>query len=267
MLFVGWFSYGAAAMCLRRDELASALLYASRAEVAFSAAGDRLGGAMVDFGQAHLLMVLGREPEARRHLASAMAHFGRAADAMFTDWLRVTEAWSWYLEGQPARSLEVVERVFSGVDHRHARALAALAAHELGDLAAAEAHLAHALDRLGDFFVTPWVVSIVHMAHARLLLSRACPRDALEALERAETAGLGLLPPYPRTLLAALRVEARRAVGEDEGVRFELARIRARFSSLEASLPADLAASLVRSRLVAPLLRAADELTAGAQSP
>lgn len=267
LLFVGWFSYGCAAMSLRRDDIPDALAQAARAGAAFSAAGDGLGLALVEFGSAHLLTELGREEEARVHLASAMARLGRVEDAVFTDWLRVTEGWSWYVEGQPARTLEVVERVFSGLDHRHARALAAFASHALGDLAAAEAHLTHALDRLDEFLVTPWVVSVVHMAHARVLLSRGRARDATEALDRAETAGLGLLPGYTRTLLAALQIEALRALGDDASASAQLARVAARIRAREAALPAELAASFVRSGLVASLLRDAEGARLVGQSP
>ncbi|MCK6547560.1 protein kinase [Myxococcota bacterium] len=259
-VFLGWLDYGASVALARRDRVGEWLAAAKSAATHFRGLESAFGAALARFGWGVLYAELGHNAMARRTLEDAAQVFRRGGQDMFVAWCAITEAWSHWDEHRPDLVYASVTPYLSHhADFRHARALAALASLDGGELARAEEHVACALDGLEEFLVTPWVRALVHATDAATKSARGRHDDALTALSRASSVAGGMAPPYLRSLFALLRIDALLGRGDVAAAREALAGAVARIERNRASLPEEYAAGYVAVRPNARTLALARE--------
>ncbi|MCZ7685600.1 MAG: hypothetical protein M5U28_45210 [Sandaracinaceae bacterium] len=238
-VYRGWLGFAHAGAALRRDRIELAFTAVDDAAAGFTAAGNTMGLAFVEYGRGTLALELGHPRRAREHMRHAREQFVVFPDASwFVSWCDVTDGWAYLAEGRIDEALASGEAVATTAEHRHGRALAAFAHLERGDVDAAERALAPALDGIDDFLVTTWVAALVHAAHALVQQARGRPADGLASAVRAQEASRGVLTPAARTYVDLARVTCLRALGDAEADA-ALAEAKARLARNRGALPAE----------------------------
>ncbi len=238
-VYRGWLGFARAGAALRRDRIELTFAAVDDAAAGFTAAGNTMGLAFVEYGRGTLALELGHPQPAHEHMRRAREQFVVFPDATwFVSWCDVMDGWAYLAEGRVEEALASADAVATTSEHRHGRALAAFVHLERGDVDAAERALALALEGIDDFLVTTWVAALVHAAHALVQQARGRPADGLSSAVRAQHASRGVLTPAARTYVDLARVTCLRALGDTEADA-ALADAKARLVRNRDALPAE----------------------------